>query len=144
MVQQLLQHNPGLYIIATSREAFGMQGEAVCVVPSLSFPDPACLPPFDDFTIFEAVRLFEERTRTINSEFRLTEQNALSIASICQHLDGIPLAIERAASRANLLTPEQIAVRLGDVFGLLSSRRRTSLPRHQTLLAAIRWSEMIY
>ncbi len=136
----LLTRNQGVCIVSTSREAFRMQGEAVYVVPSLTFPDPDQLPPFNEFAAFEAVRLFDERTRAVASDFRLSEQNAQSIARICQHLDGIPLAIELAAARVNILTPAQIAVRLGDVFGLLTSGKRTSLPRHQTLLAAIRWS----
>jgi predicted ATPase/class 3 adenylate cyclase len=138
--EKLLVRNPGVCILSTSREVFRIQGEAVYVVPSLTFPDPYRLPTFEEFTAFEAVRLFEERTRAVARDFRLSEENAYSIARICQHLDGIPLAIELAAARSNILTPAQIAVRLEDVFGLLTSGKRTSLPRHQTLLAAIRWS----
>ena len=136
----LLTRSPEVWILSTSREAFRMQGEAVYVVPSLAFPDPAQLPTFEVFTAFEAIRLFEERARAVASDFRLSEQNALSIARICQHLDGIPLAIELAAARTSALTPAQIAIRLEDAFGLLTTGKRTSLPRHQTLLATIRWS----
>ncbi|MGW8226580.1 MAG: ATP-binding protein, partial [Anaerolineales bacterium] len=136
----LLTNRAKVWILATSREAFDMQGEAVYLVPSLSFPDPDQLPSFEALGAFEAMLLFEERARAVKSDFRLSEQNSAWIARICQHLDGIPLAIELAAARTSTLAPAQIASRLDDVFGLLTAGKRTSLPRHQTLLAAIRWS----
>lgn len=138
--EMLLTKSPGAWMLTTSREALRVQGEAVYIVPSLTFPDPVQMPSFETFTDFEAVRLFEERARAVTSDFQLSEQNAYWVANICQHLDGIPLAIELAAARISTLSPVQIADRLEDAFGLLSSGKRTSLPRHQTLLAAIKWS----
>lgn len=138
--EMLLTRISGVSILVTSRESFQMQGEAVYIVPSLNFPRPGQLLVFENIKSYEAVRLFEERARTVHNDFQLSQQNAGSVARICQHLDGIPLAIELAAARANTLTIDQIADRLADVFGLLNSGRRTSLPRHKTLLAAIRWS----
>lgn len=122
----LLHECPNLKIIASSREALGVDGETVYRVPSLK----------DD----EATRLFVERATKAEPRFRLTDENAPSIAQICSRLDGIPLAIELAAARVKLLTPEQIAARLDDRFKLLTGGVRTALPRQQTLRALIDWS----
>ena len=88
----------------------------------------------------ESICLFEERARAANPKFALTSANAGFIAQICSRLDGIPLAIELAAARTKLLSPEQIAVRLDDRFRLLVGGSRTALPRQQTLRALIDWS----
>ena len=81
-----------------------------------------------------------ERARTARPDFTLTAQNAHAVARICHHLDGIPLAIELAASRIKVLAPEHIAERLDDRFRLLTGGSRTALPRQQTLRAMIDWS----
>jgi non-specific serine/threonine protein kinase len=88
----------------------------------------------------EATRLFVERATKADSRFLLTEQNASFVVQICSRLDGIPLAIELAAARVKLFTPEQIAERLDDRFKLLTGGSRTALPRQQTLRALIDWS----
>ena len=88
----------------------------------------------------EAVRLFAERATKANSRFVLTEHNASFVTQICSRLDGIPLAIEFAAARVKIFTPEQIAERLDDRFRLLTGGSRTALPRQQTLRALIDWS----
>ncbi len=126
VVDQLFHECPHLKIIASSREALGVNGETIYRVPSLK----------DD----EATRLFVERAAKAEPRFRLTDENASSIAQICSRLDGIPLAIELAAARVKLLTPEQIAARLDDRFKLLTGGVRTALPRQQTLRALIDWS----
>jgi predicted ATPase len=89
---------------------------------------------------YESIRLFIERAVQANSQFTLTSENAPSVAQICERLDGIPLAIELAAARVKLFTPQQIAERLGDRFKLLTGGSRTALPRQQTLHALIDWS----
>ena len=89
---------------------------------------------------YESVRLFIERAVQANSQFKLTSENAPSVAQICERLDGIPLAIELAAARVKLFTPQQIAERLGDRLKLLTGGSRTALPRQQTLRALIDWS----
>jgi predicted ATPase/class 3 adenylate cyclase len=126
IASQLLHTCPQLKIIASSREALGIDGETVYRVPSL----------LDD----EATRLFIERARKAEPRFHVTKDNASSIAQICSRLDGIPLAIELAAARVKLFTPEQIAARLDDRFKLLTGGSRTALPRQQTLRALIDWS----
>ena len=134
----LLHACPDLRIIASSREALGIEGESAYRVPSLSLPDSnADLQAIQES---EAVKLFIDRANALLPDFELTESNGPVIAQICQRLDGIALAIELAASRVKLLTVEQIAARLDDAFRLLTGSARTALPRHQTLRGTIDWS----
>ena len=126
LADDLLHQCAGLKILASSREALGIAGEIAYHTPSLADS--------------ESARLFIERARSVNPNFKLTESNASSITQICSRLDGIPLAIELAAARAKLLSPEQIAARLNDRFRLLVGGSRTALPRQQTLRALIDWS----
>jgi len=126
MADQLLHVCPNLKIIASSREALGIDGETVYRVPSLK----------DN----EATRLFIERATKAEPRFHITDENASFVTQICSRLDGIPLAIELAAARVKLFTPEQIAQRLDDRFKLLTGGSRTALPRQQTLRALIDWS----
>lgn len=126
IASDLLQHCPQLKILASSREALGIAGERTFHTPSLAVP--------------ESMHLFVERARAVNPKFDLTESNAAAVSQICSRLDGIPLAIELAAARARLLSPEQIAARLDDRFRLLIGGSRTALPRQQTLRALIDWS----
>ena len=138
LCDSLLHACPELRIIASSREALGIEGENAYRVPSLSLPNPKSgLRVIEES---EAVRLFMERATTILPEFEMTEVNAPAIAQICQRLDGIALAIELAASRVKMLKVEQIATRLDDAFRLLTGGSRTALPRQQTLRALIDWS----
>ena len=136
IADQLLHTCPQLKIIASSREALGINGETIYRVPSLSLPDPSSNSLMD----YESTRLFIDRAAKAEPRFQLTDHNASSIAQICQRLDGIPLAIELAAARVKLFTPEQIAERLDDRFKLLTGGSRTALPRQQTLRALIDWS----
>ena len=115
-----------LKILASSREGLGIAGEVSYRIPSLESRD--------------SIHLYVERARAANPKFTQTEANAPAIAKICARLDGIPLAIELAAARCKLLSPEQIAARLNDRFRLLVGGSRTALPRQQTLRAMIDWS----
>jgi predicted ATPase/class 3 adenylate cyclase len=126
LADDLLHQCVGLKILASSREALGIAGEMAFHTPSLAES--------------ESTRLFVERARAVNSKFTLTDSNASSVAQICSRLDGIPLAIELAAARTNLLSVDQIAARLDDRFKLLTGGSRTALPRQQTLRALIDWS----
>lgn len=138
--ERLLHSCPKLKILASSREALGIAGEITFHVPSLETPNPTRLPTLELLEKVDSIELFTDRARTSKPDFTLTNQNALSIAQICYRLDGIPLAIELAASRVKVLTPEQIASRLDDRFRLLTGGSRTALPRQQTLRAMIDWS----
>ena len=138
--ETLLHACPKLRILASSREALGIAGEIAYRVPSLETPNPADLPSLDQLEKVDSIRLFTDRAKIAKPDFTLTQDNAPFVAQICFRLDGIPLAIELAASRVKVLTPEQIAARLDDRFRLLTGGSRTALPRQQTLRAMIDWS----
>ena len=142
--EEFLLTCPNLKIIASSREALGIDGETVYRVPSLSLPQdfqsPSEQQDVESLMNYESLRLFVERATKVEPHFRLTETNASFVTQICHRLDGIPLAIELAAARVKLFTPEQIAARLDNRFKLLTGGSRTALPRQQTLRALIDWS----
>jgi predicted ATPase/DNA-binding CsgD family transcriptional regulator len=142
LAEQLLRVAPELRVLATSREALGVAGENLFLVPALSVPDPKHLPAPDVLAHFEAVQLFVERAQSVRSVFTLTAENAPAVARICLHLEGLPLALELAAARAQALTVEQIAAQLAehDRLHLLTGGGRTAPPRQQTLRGAIDWS----
>lgn len=137
---RLLGACPELRVLATSRETLGVGGEAVFGVPPLSMPDRGSLPSAEELVRYEAARLFVERAGSAGSGFVLDECNAPAVARLCQGLDGLPLAIELAASRARVLSAQQIAERLDDRFGLLITGPRTAQSRHRTLRATVDWS----
>jgi predicted ATPase/class 3 adenylate cyclase len=139
LADEFLHNAPNLKIVASSREALGISGETVYRVPSLGVPNQASV-SYAALAGFESIQLFVERARAANPQFELTEKNAAFVVQICFRLDGIPLAIELAAARVKMLSPEQIAVRLDDCFRLLTGGSRTALPRQQTLRALIDWS----
>ena len=140
LVNTLLSSAPNLEILATSREALGIQGEQIYTVPSLSIPDVHHLPVIEQLSQYEAVRLFIDRASLVSPHFDIDEENAGSITRICTRLDGIPLAIELAAARVKMMSVEQISARLDDRFRLLTGGSRTALPRQQTLRALVDWS----
>ncbi len=139
LAQELLYSCPDLHILATSREALGIPGETLYLVPTLTTPDPQHT-TLETLPHYEAAQLFLDRAQSAFAGFKLTEENLSAIAQLCYHLDGIPLAIELAAARVRLLSVEEIAARLGDRFRLLRGGVRTALARHQTLQALIDWS----
>ena len=136
----LLRACPKVRILATSREGLGVPGETLWRVPSLSLPDVHRLPSSNELMLYEAVRLFVDRAMATAPAFIVTRENAPAVVQVCRQLDGIPLAIELAAARVKVLSPEQIAARLNDRFRLLTGGSRAALPRHQTLRAAMDWS----
>jgi predicted ATPase/DNA-binding SARP family transcriptional activator/tetratricopeptide (TPR) repeat protein len=125
LVEHLLQHCPGLTVLATSREPLGVPGELVRPVEPLDQP--------------HALRLLADRGAAARPGFTVGDDPEAA-AEICRRLDGLPLAIELAAARLRMLTPRQIADRLDDRFRLLTSGSRTVLPRQQTLRAVVDWS----
>jgi len=142
MAEGLLRRCPGLKIMATSRETLRAEGETAWRVPSLAVPLRRLgveLQP-EQLTRYAAVRLFIDRARKADPCFAVTNDNAAAVADICSRLDGVPLAIELAAARTNILTPKQVEQRLDERFRLLTGGRRTALARQQTLEAAVRWS----
>jgi predicted ATPase len=140
IVEALLNNAPGLIILASSREALGVNGELARYVTSLALPNINHLPKTQQLFHYEAVRLFVERVKLVQPHFLLTDDNVPTIAQICVRLDGIPLALELAAARIKSMSLEQIASRLDDRFRLLTMGSRTAFPRQQTLRATIDWS----
>ena len=138
LVRELLSRCPMASVLATSRERLAIEGETTWTVPPLAFPSE------DSNSIrvggHDAVELFADRARLIDSEFELTSTNAIQVADICRRLDGLPLAIELAAARINVLSLDDISDRLADRFALLSRHSRFQPLRHSTLKAAIQWS----
>jgi predicted ATPase/Tfp pilus assembly protein PilF len=130
---------PRTTIVATSREILRIDGESVYRVPPLDVPAPGQAAP-DTIMQYSAVELFVARTKALNSGFSPTAEDLASIATICRHLDGMPLAIELAAASAAVLGTSQVSAGLRDRFALLTRGRRTALPRHRTLRATLDWS----
>lgn len=140
IVETCLSVCANLKILVTSREALGLFGETVLQVPTLTVPDLPHSHSAESALAYESIRLFVERAQAVKPDFALTEKTTPVVIQICQRLDGIPLAIELAATRVKVLTPEHILERLADRFNLLIGGHRTALPRHQTLYATIAWS----
>jgi predicted ATPase/class 3 adenylate cyclase len=136
---EVIRHCPGVRFLATSREPLGIDGERVYRVPSLSLPD-ADADTAESLTHSDAVRLFAERARALQPDFRLDELSAPFAATICRRLDGIPLALELAAARLASMSLAQIAARLDQRFRLLTGGSRNAMPRQQTLQATVDWS----
>src|SRR5262249_12746634 len=126
-------------LLATSREDLRIAGEYVYRVAPLSVPTDDD-EDFDVILAQSSVQLFLARMSAAHSSSLADRNDLIEVGAICRRLDGIPLAIEFAAARATTLGIKQVAARLDDRFGLLTSGRRTALPRHQTLHAALDWS----
>jgi predicted ATPase len=135
-IEGLLTAAPKLKVLATSRVVLSLRGEQEYVVPPLDLPDPQRLADLGSLGGFEAVRLFTERAQAVRPGFRLTESNAPAVAEITARLDGLPLAIELAATRTKVLEPEQLLPRLQQRLSLLTSGARTLPERQRTLRAA--------
>jgi predicted ATPase len=116
LVREIINACTEIRILASSREALGIPGEIPFLVPSLRVPDLSHLPNLSKLETYEAVQLFIKRASLVQPSFSLNSQNAPAVSQICIRLDGIPLAIELAAARVKVLSPEQIVKRLDDRF----------------------------
>ncbi|MDM0072156.1 adenylate/guanylate cyclase domain-containing protein [Variovorax sp. J31P207] len=134
LVDQLMARCPRVELLATSREALGIEGEQMMQVPSLAVPDE-----FASGLVTDAMRLFADRARAVQSSFQLDAHTLAPVAEICRRLDGIPLAIEFAAPRIAHLSVQQIAERLEGRLRLLNGGRRR-IRRQQTMSASLEWS----
>lgn len=130
---------PQLHVLATSRVPLVVAGEATFAVAPLSVPGPDAVSA-SAVAAADAARLFEVRARQVAADFRIGDDNAPAVAEICRRLDGIPLAIELAATRVRVLAPGQIAAGLSDRFGLLTGGLRGAPARQRTLEASLDWS----
>jgi len=140
LADALLRSGEGVRILATSREGLGIEGERLVGLGSLALPPQTAGGDSRTAAGVDAVKLFVDRAQMAFNGFALTDENAAAIVEICRRLDGIPLAIELAAARIRLLSPDQIRDKLDDRFRLLTGASKAALPRHQTLRATIQWS----
>jgi predicted ATPase len=140
VVADLLATCAGLKILVTSREPLRLRGEREYAVPPLALPDPHNLPPAELLRSYAAVALFVERATAIRADFAMTDENASAIVEICARLDGLPLAIELAAARVRLLTPQTIVERLNQRLPLLTGGQKDAPARQRTLRNTIAWS----
>jgi predicted ATPase/DNA-binding SARP family transcriptional activator len=135
----VLRAAPDVRVLATSRRALGLSGEFAWPVPPLALPPPGATTAAE-ITSHAAVRLFIDRAEAVRPDLDIDDRTAVDIAAICLSLDGLPLAIELAAARADLLSPSAIRTRLADRFDLLVDGGADVAQRQQTLRAAIDWS----
>jgi len=140
LTTRLLHAAPELAVLVTSREPLMLAGEVVWAVPPLELPDLAAGPEPAALAQFSAVQLFVTRAGASVPGFRLDEGNAQAVAAICRRLDGIPLALELAATRVRTLGVHELLARLDDRFRLLVTGHRDAPARQQTLWAVIDWS----
>ena len=140
VVNELLRRCPHLRVLATSREPIGIEDERVWPVSPLAVPAPGAGTDAAELLGYPAVALFVQRAGVVQRGFGLNAFTARDVAEICRRLDGIPLAIELAAARVEMLTPGEIARRLADRVALLSDHGPSHNPRHRTLELALDWS----
>ncbi len=140
LLSDLLAACPALKILVTSRSVLHLRGEHEFLVPPLALPDLTSLPTCEALAQYAAVALFLQRVRAVMSAFQMTTNNARPIAEVCVHLDGLPLALELAATRIKLFSPQALLARLGHLLPLLVNGPQDAPERHQTLRQTIAWS----
>lgn len=140
LVAELLATSSRLKILMTSRAVLHLRGEYEFSVPPLALPDSKHLPPAEILAEYPAIALFIQRARAVKRDFGVTQANARAVAEICIHLDGLPLAIELAAARTKLLTPQAVLPRLKNQLKWLTGGARDLPARQQTMRSTIAWS----
>jgi predicted ATPase len=140
LITGLLEGAPKLKILVTSRMPLRVSGERELSVPPLELPEQSHLPPLDQLSQYEAVALFIARAAAVKPDFAITNENAPAVAEICYRLDGLPLAIELAAARVKILSPEMVLARLDSRLKFLTGGARDLPARQQTLRGTIDWS----
>ncbi|MEX2623760.1 MAG: adenylate/guanylate cyclase domain-containing protein [Acidimicrobiia bacterium] len=140
VVEAMLASASGLKLLITSRSILNLYGEQEFAVPPLALPEPGAGTDVDDLTKYEAVELFIDRARLAKPGFRMTSENAATVAEICFRLDGLPLAIELAASRVRLMGAREILSRIDQRLPVLAAGASNVPARQRTLSGAIAWS----
>jgi predicted ATPase/transcriptional regulator with XRE-family HTH domain len=136
----LLEASPALKVLVTSRARLQLSGEHLLRVPPLALPDPHDLPPLDVLAQVPSVALFVQRAQAVAPAFALHAANAAAVASVCQRLDGLPLAIELAAARSVLFTPQALLAHVQSPLAVLTGGARDRPAHQQTLRRTIAWS----
>jgi non-specific serine/threonine protein kinase len=144
LIEAMLRDCSGMRVLATGHEPLRVPGERVWRISPLGLPGADNgWTSLETVAEAEAIRLFRARAGLVQPQFALTPANAYAVAGICRRLDGIPLAIELAAARTEMMSVDDILARLEDRFRLLTGGSRTALPRHQTLRAALDWGHQL-
>jgi predicted ATPase/DNA-binding SARP family transcriptional activator len=138
VVSALLTRAPDLRCLVTSRVRLALPGEREVPLSPLPVPAGQTLP--EELLEVPSVQLYVDRAQSVRPDFQITKGNAEAVATLCERLEGVPLAIELAAARAQVLTPAQMADMIGERFALLSTRRTDKVSRHRSLWATIDWS----
>jgi predicted ATPase len=139
-ISALLAACPRLHVLATSRTPLHLSGEREYLVPPLAIPEAGAVTDVQLLTDNASVALFLDRAQAVRRDFTLTRENAGSVAAICRQLDGLPLALELAAARVKLMTPQAILTRLEQPLAVLTGGARDLPERQQTIRATIQWS----
>ena len=140
LVSDLVSACPRITVLVTSRTPLRVSGEHEFPVQPLELPDQAQVLSVDSLSRYASTELFVDRAHAVNPHFQVTTTNAPIVAEICRRLDGLPLAIELAAARIKVLSPEVILARLDHRLSLLTGGPRDASVRLQTLRNAIAWS----
>jgi predicted ATPase len=140
VVGELLTACPKLKLLVTSREVLHLRAEQQFSVPPLELPDRKHVANVESLLQYPALDLFMQRARTAKHDYQLNESNAQSLAEICMHLDGLPLAIELAAARIKFLSPQALLARLDRRLHILTGGARDLPLRQQTLRNTMSWS----
>lgn len=141
LVEDLLDTCPGVRILTTSQRALGLRNESLFQVPPLTMPSPDADVPIDGLGQYESISLFVERATAVQPGFKVTVGNAAAIVELCQALEGIPLALELAAARTRVLSPQAMVERLEDRYQLLNRGFRGKVPdRQRSLEASVNWT----
>jgi len=140
LAEAVLKAAPQVHILVTSREPLRAEGEWLHRLASLELPPDSDAPSAAEALRYSAVQLFNERAMAAADGFTFGDANAAAVLEICRRLDGVPLALELAAARIDVFGVRELAAHLDDRFRVLTSGRRTALPRHQTLGATLDWS----
>ncbi|MFI5623317.1 ATP-binding protein [Nocardioides sp. NPDC051685] len=141
LVEDILDSCPGVRVLTTSQRALGVRAESLFVVPPLTMPSPGVEVPVEGLGQYESISLFVERAAAIEPGFSLTAGNAPAIVELCRALEGIPLALELAAARIRVLSPQAMLERLEDRYQLLNRGFRGKVPdRQRSLEASVNWT----
>ena len=140
LVKGLRATCPNVKFLLTSRRPLGLSGEDVIVVPPLSVPGEVTVAAPDAIAHYEAVHLFVDRATSARADFRVSSDNAVAVAGLCRDLEGMPLAIELAAARVRVMSPEEIRDSLAERLRVLNVGYRDSDERHRSLRACVEWS----
>ncbi|MFT7773623.1 ATP-binding protein [Roseateles sp.] len=140
LVQTVLTNSDGVKVLATSREALRLPGEQVIALSGLAYPADDASTTAAEALTYPAVQLFERRVRAAIADFRLADRDAAAASAICRQLDGVPLAIELAASHVEALGIQGLPELMGGTASAANAGLRTAPDRHRTMKAAIDWS----